>query len=111
MRFEVERDVLADAVGWAARALPARPVSPVLAGMRLAVNGRLTLSTFDYEVSAEASVPLEASEDGTVLVPGRLLAEIMKALPPRPVVVETDGARVTVKCGPSVFTLHTMPRR
>ena len=33
MKFRVERDVLADAVAWAARALPVRPSSPVLAGL------------------------------------------------------------------------------
>ena len=112
MKFQVERDVLADAVGWAARALPARPAAPVLAGMRLAVNGRLWVSTFDYEVSAEAAIPVDSSEDGTVLVPGRLLAEIVKCLPSRPVEVDADidGPVVTLKCGSAKFTLHTMPQ-
>ena len=107
MKFQVDRDVLADAVGWAARALPARPAAPVLAGMRLrAAADVLTLSTFDYEVSAQASVPVMTDDDDAVLVPGRLLSEIVKALPPRPVEVETDGPRVTVKCGSTVFTLQ-----
>ena len=110
MRFQVDRDVLADAVSWAARALPARPAVPVLAGMRLrAAADTLTLSTFDYEVSAQASVPVMTDDDDAVLVPGRLLSEIVKALPPRPVEVETDGARVIVKCGSSVFTLNRFP--
>ena len=118
MKFQVERDILANAVGWAARALPARPAVPVLAGMRLAVRddrigSTLDLSTFDYEVSAHASVDLTVDEatPGAVLVPGRLLAEVVKALPPRPVMVATDDhGRVTVKCGASVFTLHTLPQ-
>jgi DNA polymerase III subunit beta len=111
MKFEVERDRLADAVMWAARALPARPVVPVLAGMRLHVahSVGISISTFDYEVSAQSAVPGITEETGTVLVPGRLLAEICKALPPRPVEVATEGARVTVKCGSSVFTLQTIP--
>ena len=33
MKFRVERDVLADAVAWAARSLPVRPSVPVLAGL------------------------------------------------------------------------------
>ena len=78
--------------------------------MRLrATADTLTLSTFDYEVSAQASVPVVTDDDDAVLVPGRLLAEIVKALPPRPVMVETDGPRVTVKCGSSVFTLNRFP--
>ena len=74
MRFQTDRDTLADAVGWAARALPARPAAPLLAGMRLAVrNDRyssLDLSTFDYEVSAKAAVPVTVDEEGSVLVLG-----------------------------------------
>jgi len=110
MRFQAERDTLADAIAWAARALPARPAAPVLAGMRLAVTGNtLALSTFDYEVSAQASVPVDGGEDGTVLVSGRLLAEIFKALPARPVEMATDGAQVTLRCGTAKFTLYTLP--
>lgn len=110
MKFQVDRDTLADAVGWAARALPARPNVPVLAAMRLAVGGgTLAVSTFDYETSALASVPVSAGEDGTALVSGRLLAEIVKALPARPVDVSTDGMRAELRCGSSVFTLNTMP--
>ena len=54
MKFQVERDALADAVGWAARGLPNRPPVPVLAGVLLEADaeGTLTLSAFDYEVSA-----------------------------------------------------------
>jgi len=78
--------------------------------MHLTAAGQdLTLSTFDYEVSAQASVPVVTDSEGSVLVPGRLLAEIVKALPPRPVEVAMDGARVTVKCGASAFTLNTLP--
>ncbi|HEX9353588.1 MAG TPA: DNA polymerase III subunit beta, partial [Streptosporangiaceae bacterium] len=51
MKIQVERDVLAEAVAWTARALPARPAVPVLAGIRLQAAADLTLSSFDYDVS------------------------------------------------------------
>ncbi|WP_329134161.1 DNA polymerase III subunit beta [Streptomyces sp. NBC_01476] len=110
MKIRVERDVLAEAVAWAARSLPARPPVPVLAGLLLkAEEGRLSLSGFDYEVSARVSVDAEVDDEGTVLVSGRLLADISRALPNRPVEISTDGVRVTVVCGSSRFTLHTLP--
>ncbi|MFD6414910.1 DNA polymerase III subunit beta [Streptomyces sp. NPDC060194] len=110
MKIRVERDVLAEAVAWAARSLPARPPVPVLAGLLLkAENGTLSLSGFDYEVSARVSVDAETEEEGTVLVSGRLLADITRALPNRPVEISTDGVRATVVCGSSRFTLHTLP--
>ena len=110
MKIRVERDVLAEAVAWAARSLPARPPVPVLAGLLLkAEEGKLSLSGFDYEVSARVSVEAEVEEEGTVLVSGRLLADICRALPNRPVEISTDGVRATVVCGSSRFTLHTLP--
>jgi DNA polymerase-3 subunit beta len=110
VRFRVERDVLAEAVAWTARTLPARPPVPVLAGLMLdASESGLTLSGFDYDVSARAGVDAEISEEGRVLVSGRLLAEIARSLPNKPVEVSTDGARVSVVCGSSRFTLLTLP--
>ena len=109
MKLQVERDPLAEAVAWTARALPARPTAPVLAGMRLQAGSELTLSTFDYEVSAQSTIPVQADEPGTVLVSGRLLAEIVRSLPARPVDLTTDGTRTTVKCGSATFTLMLLP--
>ncbi|HIZ35994.1 MAG TPA: DNA polymerase III subunit beta [Candidatus Ruania gallistercoris] len=111
MKFRVERDVLADAVTWTSRSLPTRPPSPVLAGVLLTADaeGSLVLSTFDYEVSARSTVAAEVEEAGSVLVSGRLLAEIARALPNKPVEVAVEGNRVTVVCGASRFTLLTMP--
>ena len=109
MKIGVDRDALADAVAWTARALPARPAIPVLACMRLQAGDELTLSSFDYDMSAQASIPVAAEEEGTALVSGRLLAEITRSLPARPVQISTDGTRATLTCGSATFTLLTMP--
>ncbi|HET7760989.1 MAG TPA: DNA polymerase III subunit beta [Phycicoccus sp.] len=111
MKFRVERDVLAEAVTWVARGLPARPPVPVLAGILLQADddGTLTLSAFDYEVSARVTVAADVAESGTVLVLGRLLADISRNLPDRPIDVATDGTKVQVTCGASRFSLLMMP--
>jgi DNA polymerase-3 subunit beta len=111
VKFRVEREVLAEAVTWVARGLPARPPVPVLAGILIEANdeGTVTLSAFDYEVSARLTVPAEVSESGTVLVLGRLLADISRNLPNKPVDVEVQGSKVQVVCGSSRFSLLQMP--
>jgi DNA polymerase-3 subunit beta len=111
MKFRVERDVLADAVTWTARTLPTRPPAPVLAGVRIeaGAQGVINLASFDYETSARSEIPAEVAEPGTVLVSGRLLAEISRALPNKPVDVALEGNKVVVTCGASRFTLLTMP--
>jgi DNA polymerase III subunit beta len=110
MKFNVERDALADAVAWTAKSLPSRPSVPVLAGVLLRVaDGHLTVSGFDYEVSSQVTRPVHADSDGAALVSGRLLAEITKSLPNKPVDVAAVGSHVEVVCGSARFTLPTMP--
>jgi DNA polymerase-3 subunit beta len=81
-----------------------------LAGLLLeAGDNGLALSGFDYEVSARSGVSAEVAEEGRVLVSGRLLADICKSLPSRPVELATDGTKVIVTCGSARFTLLTLP--
>ncbi|MET3961934.1 DNA polymerase-3 subunit beta [Marmoricola sp. OAE513] len=114
MKFRVERDVLADAVAWTARALPLRPSAPVLAGLLIeagTVDGTdgLQLSTFDYETSARATLNADVSIEGRALVSGRLLADICRSLPNKPVEMQIDGPKVSLTCGSARFSLQTMP--
>jgi len=110
VKIRVERDALAEAVAWTARSLPARPPVPVLAGLLLDAEGEtLSLSGFDYEVSARVDVAAGIDEPGRVLVSGRLLADISRSLPNRPVEVATEGQRVVLTCGSARFTLLTLP--
>jgi DNA polymerase-3 subunit beta len=115
MEFRVDRQALADAVAWAARTLPSRPALPVLAGLLVEAtgDGGLALAAFDYEVSAQARITAEdgltVTEPGRVLVPGRLLAEIVRNLPPHPVDIALKGAEVVVSCGSVEFGLLPLP--
>jgi DNA polymerase III subunit beta len=109
VKIVLERDVLAEAVAWTARALPARPTVPVLAGIRMQAGEELVLSSFDYDVSAQASVPVSTEEPGSALVSGRLLAEISRSLPAKPVHITAEDGRAVLTCGSATFTLLTMP--
>lgn len=110
VKFRVDRDVFADAVAWAARSLPVRPSTPVLSGLLIeAGHEGLVLSTFDYETSARATLSAEVADEGKALVSGKLLADICRSLPAKPVEMVTDGARVSLTCGSARFSLQTMP--
>lgn len=111
MKFRVDRDVLAEAVAWTARSIPSRPgTAPQLSGILVTTSpDGLTLSGFDYETSARVTLPADVADDGQVLVSGRLLADIARALPPKPVDVVLDGAKLSLTCASSRFSLQTMP--
>jgi DNA polymerase III subunit beta len=111
VKFRVERDVLAEAVAWVVRGLSSRPPVPVLAGVRVQADeeGTLTLSAFDYEISATVTVEADVAEAGTVLVLGKLLADIARNLPDKPVDISAEGSKVQLSCGSSRFSLIQMP--
>ncbi len=110
MRFHANRDVFSDAVSFAVRLLPQRTTLPILSGVLIETTDTgLTLSSFDYEVSARISIDAEVEEEGRVLVSGRLLADIANRLPNVPVEVTTQDNRVLVAAGSAKFTLLSMP--
>ena len=68
LKFRLVRESFADAVSWVAKNLPTRPAVPVLSGVLLSgSDDGLTISGFDYEVSAEAQVAAEIASPGSVI--------------------------------------------
>ncbi|MDP7706114.1 DNA polymerase III subunit beta [Mycobacterium sp. TY815] len=109
LKFRLVRESFAEAVSWVAKNLPSRPTVPVLSGVLLTgTDDGLTISGFDYEVSAEVQVAAEIASPGSVLVSGRLLSDITRALPNKPVDFYVDGNRVALTCGSARFSLPTM---
>ena len=110
MRFQANRDVLSEAVSFAVKLLPQRTTLPILSGVLITASETgIVLSSFDYEVSAQTHIAADVEEPGTILVSGRLLAEIASKLPNAPVRFSTDESRISVTCGSATFTLLSMP--
>jgi len=109
MKFAVERDALVDAVNWVSKSISNRPITTALLGIVIDVTDEITLSGSDLETSAKAKFKADISHKGKVLVPGKLLAEISRSLPAKPVTFNLEGSRVLVTAGSAKFTLPTLP--
>jgi DNA polymerase-3 subunit beta len=110
LRFIVERDALSDGVAWVSRSLSSRPIMPVLLGVVIdAQKNGVHLAGYDLETSAKAKIDADVKEEGRVLVSGRLLSDIAKSLPNKPVTISLDGNRVSVVSGSAKFVLPTLP--
>lgn len=110
MKFQVDRDLMADAVTWASRTLPSKSTQPLLTGLHLvAEKSTLTLSGSDADVSGQATLQADVEQPGTVLVPGRLLADITRSLPNSKIQFNLNNNRIDITCGRSSFTIPTMP--
>ncbi|MEJ0014039.1 MAG: DNA polymerase III subunit beta [Actinomycetota bacterium] len=108
MKFLVEPAELVDAVNWVARSLSTRPIKPELLGIMIDVDTSITLTGSDLETSTKAILKADITSKGKVLVPGRLLAEIARALPNKPITFILEGTRVLVTAGSAKFTLPTL---
>jgi DNA polymerase-3 subunit beta len=109
MKFSVDSATLTDSVNWVSRSLSTRPIMTALLGIVIDAQKDVTLSASDLETSAKSSFNAEIKEPGRVLVPGRLLTEISKALPNKTVTFQLEGSRVLVTAGSAKFTLPTLP--
>jgi DNA polymerase-3 subunit beta len=110
VKFQVNRDVFSEAVSFAVKLLPQRTTLPILSGVLIeATDDGLTLSSFDYEVSAQTKIAADIEEPGVILVSGRLLSDIANRLPNAPVRFSTEDSRIVVSCGSARFTLLSMP--
>lgn len=110
MKLRCERDVLADALSAAGRAVASRGALPVLSGVRLELAGdQLTLTGSDLELTVSVRVTVSGLADGVAVVPSRLLSDIVRALEPGAVELETTDDAARIASGRSEFSLKPLP--
>lgn len=110
MKFRCEREILADALATAGRAATSRTGTlPVLAGVRLDVSGsELTVTGTDLELTIRLAVPVHVDEEGAAVVPARLVADIVKALPAGAVDVSLGDDEMSISAGRSQFSVRPL---
>jgi DNA polymerase-3 subunit beta len=110
LKATLSREQFAERVSVVARALSTRASVLVLGGMQLrAVDGKLELAATDMELSLRATVDADVSGEGTVVVPGRLLLDIARALPEAEVAIEhlPEESVLVITSGSAVYRIHT----
>jgi DNA polymerase-3 subunit beta len=110
MKVVCQREELSQKLGVVARAVSTRASVQILSGVLLrAEAGRLHLAATDMELSLRSSLEAQVDGDGAVVVPGRLLVDLVRLLPDSEVTIEhrADENVVRVTSGPSSSTLHT----
>src|SRR5439155_125535 len=95
VKFRCDPDDLSEALQTVQRGVSNRPGIPALTGAHIEAEdgGTIVLTTTDLEVSARLVLPVQVGEPGVALVPARLLADMVKSLPPAPVEFDADAGR------------------
>jgi DNA polymerase-3 subunit beta len=111
LKLKTKREDLVSKLSVVSRAVSTRAATQALSGVLLnAADGRLTLSATDLDLGLRTSLDAEATEAGTALLPGRLLAEVVRSLADPEVEIETREAErdVEIRSGSSSFHLRTL---
>ena len=110
MKFRCERDVLAEALASASRAISARPSLPVLSSLLLdARGGKLHVTGSDLDLTISVTVPVDVEREGLVAVTGRLVTDIVRSLDPGAVMFSVEDDQASVTAGRSAFSVRTTP--
>lgn len=110
MKVVCQREELSQKLAVVARAVSTRASVQILSGVLLrAEAGRLHLAATDMELSLRSSLEAQVDGDGAVVVPGRLLVDLVRLLPDSEVTIEhqEEESVLRVTCGPSSSSLHT----
>ena len=110
MKFQANKDVLSQAVIFVTKLLAPKPATAALSGVRIDVSssGEVTFASYDHDVSTRTTISVDASEEGAVLVSGRMLAEIVTRLPGDTVTLAVVDAKLVVTSGSSKFSMSLM---
>src|ERR671928_429223 len=112
MKFSVSREKFISSLGVAARGVSTRSAIQTLAGIRLeARSGDVELQATDMELGVRVAAEASVEREGTVVLPGRLLLDVVRSLPKDDLSLEYRSSEgdVEVVSGPARFHLRTLP--
>ncbi len=112
MKIDVEKAGFLNALGIAVRGASTRSAVQTLAGVMLRVEGgKLELQATDLELGVRIETDANADREGSAVVPGRLLLDVVRSLPNERATLEYRSSQgdVEVVSGPARFHLRTLP--
>ncbi len=111
MKLTTKREELVSKLSIVSRAVSTRAATQALSGVLLnAAGGTVTLSATDLDLGLRTSLDAAVEDEGAVLLPGRLLAEVARSLGDAEVQIELREAErdVEIRSGSSSFHLRTL---
>src|ERR671937_1778563 len=110
MKVICPKEDLAEKLQVAGRGVSSRTSVQILAGILLrAAAGRLSISATDMEISLRVGLEAQVDDEGAVVVPGRLLVDIVRLLPAGDVTIahRAEEGVAEIVCGSASYRLHT----
>lgn len=112
MKFKVKREDFLQKLGVVSTALPVRSPMPVLTGIRITVNhDTLTMIASDTRISVRTKMTVESDSDGDVVLPGKMLYTITRALSAGYITFALTENVMKITADRGEYSLHIMNAR
>lgn len=110
MQFSMDLTDMLESINTVTRAISARPAKQILEGILIKTSdGRITMTCSDGNMCIETTNVAEIKEEGQTVIPGRILAELVRKLPGGKVTVSVSEERTAiVRCMKSKSSLACM---
>ena len=106
MQFVIARHLLLKELGHLQGVLERKNTIPILSHIRLeATDNEVHLAATDLDVRLETRIPATVKTVGSLVIPGKKLFEIIKAMPDGDVAFQVKGEALTIKQGTASFKL------
>jgi DNA polymerase-3 subunit beta len=109
MKFTINRTDILIALSYVSKAVLSKSTNPILEGIYFSVeDNNLTLYATDLEMSVYTKVSVTESENGSVVIPSRILMEIIRKLPSEQIIIYSeDDNKIKILSGESQITILT----
>ena len=109
MKFTVSQTSLSEALATVMKGVAGTSTLPILSGVLMtATDGVIEFQTSNYTISIRHRIAARVDEEGSMVVPCKMLSNITKTLPDAPVSFETEERQVKIACEKSSFRLNTL---
>ncbi len=109
MKVRIEKNALSNGLQQVLNVVGMRTILPVLSNVRLcAKEGGLELTTTNLDMGIRCTVAAEIKEPGSLALPARKLASIVKALPEGMIDLDCSSEQAKLHCGRSKFRMMGM---
>jgi len=109
MKVSIARSELLDALSIASKGLSSRTTLPILSGILFTTTGDgVQIQSTDLEISIRTFVKARVEGQGSIVIPGRLITDIVRSLPEAAVTIDASTSGATIECGQSSFTVRTL---
>ncbi|MCL2491340.1 MAG: DNA polymerase III subunit beta [Coriobacteriia bacterium] len=110
MKLNISKNELVAALAIVSKATSNRSTIPILSGILIrATDGEIDLFSTDLETSIKTSAAGLIEEEGSVVVPAKIITDIVRSLPDVSILLETIGQSLSIKAHQSSFTIRTLP--